>query len=126
MIEIRRHPQIHLSMIAKLSIALERGLSHNSSRHLHKRLPYDAQMSAPVGWLESVAAVQSAKMTPEVIVQIRERAQAQQRTASLITRSRTLERTASLSHASFAWSPSLSAPRSISAVSQSSIQKTAC
>ena len=50
-------------------------------------------------------------MTPAEVVRIRERAAAQQRTASLAKRSRTLEKTSSLSYSAFALSPSLSAPR---------------
>ena len=66
-------------------------------------------------WLGAVAAVQTAKMTPDAVERIRRRAESAQRTASLAARSRTLERTSSLSLASFAWSPSLSGYRSSSA-----------
>lgn len=68
-------------------------------------------------WLNAVASVQAAKMTPAAVAQIRERAQSVQRTASLAARSRTLERTSSLSLASFACSPALRGYRSVSAVS---------
>eukprot|EP00966_Prymnesium_polylepis_P250988 5803641-Prymnesium_polylepis.1 len=63
-------------------------------------------------FLSAVAAVQQAKMTPEVAACIRARAEAQRRTEQLRARSHTLQRTATLSHASFAWSPSISAPMS--------------